>query len=515
MNIKEAKDEICRTIKAYTAKDEAGLYRIPAQSRRPIFLMGAPGIGKTAIISQAARECRIGFLSYTMTHHTRQSAIGLPLIREHRFRGETYSMTEYTMSEIIGGVYERIEQTGQEEGILFLDEINCVSETLLPTMLQFLQFKMFGTHVLPDGWIIAAAGNPPKYNRSAREFDVVTLDRVKYMELEADLDTWLSYAASRSVHDSILSYLRLNRDDFTTFSRSEYGREFVTPRSWEDLSQALKTYEALELPVEDSFFSQYLQSRTVSESFASYYRLCRKLSEDAPFAGLLDSDTMPPASLSLASRPADERFCLITQLSGVLRRESQDYMEEEALLQSLSYFADGLENSLKTGSAFSNACETLLGKRKTAMETKQSLGLLTPEEERLEHLISARVTAFLQTLRLNTAGLPGSVFTAESSAAASSSDSEHAHNQPVSDTPVSMLNQFRDEIHATQTALETGRQPLLGRFHAVFNFLLREFSDGLETGIFAAELLDTPRTEQFLKKYDVPLHKQIKDLTGV
>ena len=94
MNIKEAKDEICRTIKAYTAKDNTGLYRIPARSRRPIFLMGAPGIGKTAIISQAARECRIGFLSYTMTHHTRQSAIGLPLIREHSFRGETYSKTE-------------------------------------------------------------------------------------------------------------------------------------------------------------------------------------------------------------------------------------------------------------------------------------------------------------------------------------------------------------------------------------------------------------------------------------
>ncbi|MEI3176424.1 MAG: AAA family ATPase [Lachnospiraceae bacterium] len=431
MNIKEAKDEICRTIKAYTAKDNAGLYRIPARSRRPIFLMGTPGIGKTAIISQAARECRIGFLSYTMTHHTRQSAIGLPLIREHSFRGKTYSMTEYTMSEIIGGVYDRIEQTGQEEGILFLDEINCVSETLLPTMLQFLQFKMFGTHVLPDGWIIAAAGNPPKYNRSAREFDVVTLDRVKYMELEADLDTWLSYAAGRSVHDSILSYLRLNREDFTTFSRSEYGREFVTPRSWEDLSQALKTYEALELPVEDSFFSQYLQSRTVSESFASYYRLCRKLSEDAPFAELLESGTMPPASLSLASRPADERFCLITQLSGMLRRESQDYMEEETLLQSLSYFADGLEHSLNAVQpaasqtdfdlirptseassasaffpAFSTACQSLLKKRTLAMNTKQSLGLLAPEEERLEHLLSAQVTTFLQNLRLNTAASP-------------------------------------------------------------------------------------------------------------
>ena len=81
------------------------------------------------------------------------------------------------MSEIIASVYECMEQTGRREGILFIDEINCVSETLMPTMLQFLQNKTFGTHRVPEGWVIVAAGNPPEYNKSARNFDVVTLDR--------------------------------------------------------------------------------------------------------------------------------------------------------------------------------------------------------------------------------------------------------------------------------------------------------------------------------------------------
>ena len=53
------------------------------------------------------------------------------------------SVTEYTMSEIIASVYETMERTGCREGILFRDEINCVSETLAPTMLQFLQNKTF------------------------------------------------------------------------------------------------------------------------------------------------------------------------------------------------------------------------------------------------------------------------------------------------------------------------------------------------------------------------------------
>ena len=53
------------------------------------------------------------------------------------------------MSEIIASVYEKMEATGLKEGILFIDEINCVSETLAPTMLQFLQCKTFGNQAVP------------------------------------------------------------------------------------------------------------------------------------------------------------------------------------------------------------------------------------------------------------------------------------------------------------------------------------------------------------------------------
>ena len=128
--------------------------------------MGPPGIGKTAIVEQAAAECGTGMLSYAMTHHTRQSAIGLPELATHQYEGKKYTVTEYTMSEIVASVYVYMEQTGYREGILFLDEINCVSETLAPVMLQLLQFKKFGTHKVPEGWIIVAAGNPPELNHA-------------------------------------------------------------------------------------------------------------------------------------------------------------------------------------------------------------------------------------------------------------------------------------------------------------------------------------------------------------
>ena len=82
MNIKRAKEEIRNTIEAYLLKNEYGEYEIPVMAQRPVFLIGAPGIGKTQIMEQISRECKVGLVSYTITHHTRQSAIGLLLFPE-------------------------------------------------------------------------------------------------------------------------------------------------------------------------------------------------------------------------------------------------------------------------------------------------------------------------------------------------------------------------------------------------------------------------------------------------
>ena len=130
MNIKRAKEEIEHTVKAYLAKDALGEYAIPAIRQRPILLMGPPGIGKTQVMEQVARECGVALVAYTITHHTRQSAVGLPFIRQRHYGDKDVSVTEYTMSEIIASVYAKMEATGLSEGILFIDEINCVSETL-------------------------------------------------------------------------------------------------------------------------------------------------------------------------------------------------------------------------------------------------------------------------------------------------------------------------------------------------------------------------------------------------
>lgn len=268
MNIKSAKTEIRNTVRAYLQKDENGNYRIPAVRQRPLLLMGPPGVGKTQIIEQVARECSVALVSYTITHHTRQSAVGLPFIVKKTYAGRERSVTEYTMSEIIASIYNRMESTGLSEGILFIDEINCVSETLAPTMLQFLQGKTFGNQKVPEGWVIVAAGNPPEYNRSAREFDIVTLDRVRKIDVEPDFSVWKEYARRQSVHGAIVSYLELRKENFYRIETAPDDMRFATARGWEDLSEMMGVCESLSLPVDQDLILQYIQSPAVAKDFA-------------------------------------------------------------------------------------------------------------------------------------------------------------------------------------------------------------------------------------------------------
>ena len=255
MNIKEAKEQIKNAMTAYFSKDEYG-YVIPVEKQRPVFLMGPPGVGKTAIMEQVAGEMGVGLVSYSMTHHTRQSALGLPFIVHKTYSGFTCDVSEYTMSEIIASVYDLMEETGVREGILFLDEINCVSETLAPVMLQFLQYKIFGRHRVPDGWIVVTAGNPPEYNNSVREFDIVTWDRLKRIDVEPDFDVWKEYAYQKGVHPAVLTYLEIKKADFYKIESSVDGKRFVTARGWDDLSQMIQLYEAHSLPVDEKLVRQ-------------------------------------------------------------------------------------------------------------------------------------------------------------------------------------------------------------------------------------------------------------------
>ena len=380
MNIKEAKQEIINTVKAYLCKNAEGEYRIPAIRQRPVLLMGPPGIGKTQIMEQIASECGIGLVSYTITHHTRQSAVGLPMIKTEEFEGKEYSVTEYTMSEIIVGVYKAVKEQGHREGILFIDEINCVSETLIPTMLQFLQCKTFGNQKVPEGWIIVAAGNPPEFNRSVREFDMVTYDRLRVINIDADLEVWREYAREREIHNAILSYLDIRPQNFYRVEADVDGLKFVTARGWEDMSSLMYVYEELGISINAGVVGEFLHNEDIAEDFAAYYDLYNKYRDDYGINNILAGNATSDIYRRMINADYDERLTVVNLLLDTLNKHFKYAAELKADTDS---WYKSIKEKIKAGED-----EGAIDKEKAEF-SKQAEKLDSVEEQTLAKLENA------------------------------------------------------------------------------------------------------------------------------
>lgn len=500
MNIKRAKQEIKDTIEAYLMKDEFGAYTIPAIRQRPVLLIGPPGVGKTQIMEQISQECQIGLVAYTITHHTRQSAIGLPFIEKKIYGGREYSVTEYTMSEIVAAIYNKIEQTGLPEGILFIDEINCVSETLAPTMLQFLQGKSFGNHRIPEGWIIVAAGNPPEYNKSVREFDIVTLDRIRSIQVEPDFEAWKEYAVQAGIHPAIRAYLSIRRQHFCRIETTVDGKLFATPRGWEDLSQLVLVYEQLGKKVDREIVMEYIQFPKIAKDFANYLELYYKYQNDYQVEEILAGNFREGVFEKLEKAQFDERISVIGLLLSGLNEQFRQaqYMEEvlELQMQKLRqlYAQGAFGDSTGQGTAARNADQEptagsaayAIGQFAAMLETfqsenqkRQDNGLVSRMELRRLRAVTARLEQHLQNIRKG-----------------SFADGEAVWNW--------LRGQFAAESDCYEEQVDSAGEMLE---HA-FDFMEAAFGNSQEMVLFVTELNTGFYSLHFLQEYECERYYQ-------
>lgn len=381
MNIAQAKEQIEYAMKAYFTKNEFGDYKIPVEKQRPVFLMGPPGIGKTAIMEQIASELGVGLVSYSMTHHTRQSALGLPYITDQEFEGAHYQLYQYTMSEIIGAIYQLMKETGIREGILFLDEINCVSETLAPCMLQFLQYKVFGQHRIPKGWIVVTAGNPPEYNKSVRDFDIVTWDRLKRIDVEADYETWKQYAAQKQIHPAILTYLAARKKDFYLVESTVDGRHFVTARGWEDLSEMMKLYEENGISADELLIGQYIQHEKIAKDFSIYYDLFRKYQSDYQIDSILNGTSGEDILFRAKHAPMDERLSFLGLLFDAITSVLKEVCQMEDALDGLMQVLKEIRKEILEKPGITEQLEQKISEKMEALERGRKASTLSREKQ--------------------------------------------------------------------------------------------------------------------------------------
>ena len=94
-----------------------------------------------------------------------------------------------------------------------------------------------------------------------REFDVVTLDRIKRIDVEENFEVWKEYAYRQGIHPAVISYLEIRRKNFYRIENTVDGKVFATARGWEDLSQLIQVYEMLEKTVDRDVVYQYIHTR--------------------------------------------------------------------------------------------------------------------------------------------------------------------------------------------------------------------------------------------------------------
>lgn len=474
MNIKQAKEHIKNSVKIYLKKDEYGEYRVPVVRQRPIFLLGSPGIGKTAIMEQIAQELGIALVSYSMTHHTRQSALGLPFITHKQYKGMEFDISEYTMSEIIASVYEVMEQTGIEQGILFLDEINCVSETLAPSMLQFLQYKVFGRHQVPEGWVIVTAGNPPEYNKSVREFDVVTMDRMKLVEVEADYPTWKEYALKKGIHNAVMTYLDMKKGDFYKVETTVSGKSYVTARGWEDLSATMLLCEEEKLPIDETLIAQYIHNEKIVKEFTAFYELYNKYKKDYKVDEILNGTYSAQVKERARIAKFDERLSLLGMLLDRLisqmkeNLETADYLSE--LMKPLKLMK--AEGSVRTLEDMLLLIEKQTQSRRKLLTSMQKAGTLSGEDKKKQRAIIRFLEEGAKQLRLQDIASPAEGF-------------------------LLLKASFDKEV----AVMKKENQEIQRMLHNVFVFSEEAFMDGNELMVLVTELTVNAYSSRFIGLY--------------
>lgn len=191
---------------------------------RPVFIWGAPGIGKSAIVEQFAADVGLECVSLLGSQLAPEDIIGVPQIIDGR------------------SVFCPPRMIAREEPYcLFLDELNACSQEVQKAFYSLILERRIGEYHLPEGSIVIGAGNRAQDNAITRPMSSALLNRMFHVEIKADSRIWLEWAASHGIHPYVYDYI-CSRPDQLRSQPSKTEEPFSTPRSWHMLSDAMTSY---------------------------------------------------------------------------------------------------------------------------------------------------------------------------------------------------------------------------------------------------------------------------------
>ncbi|MDE7477339.1 MAG: AAA family ATPase, partial [Lachnospiraceae bacterium] len=218
----------------------------------PIFIWGAPGIGKSALVQKFADDVGLECVSLLGSQLAPEDIIGIPQIK-----GDT---SEFMPPKMIAK---------KEPYVLFLDELNACSQEVQKAFYSLIHERRIGEYHLPKGSVVIGAGNRSQDGAIVKTMSTALINRMFHVQLVADTNQWVEWAYENSLHPWVIDYIT-ERPDHLFSEPPKTEEPYSTPRSWHMLSDALKEYEAGEKNVPEKIL-KVLAYGSVSSSHAGMF----------------------------------------------------------------------------------------------------------------------------------------------------------------------------------------------------------------------------------------------------
>lgn len=196
----------------------------------PVMLWGAPGVGKSRIVSQVAEARAVPLID-----------IRLSQMEPTDLRGIPFRSGERVVWSIPAALPDAARHGAR--GILFLDEITSAPPSVTAAAYQLILDRRLGDYCVPDGWMIAAAGNRYGDRGVSYVMPAPLANRFTHYELEAHLDDWIAWAQGAGIDARLIAFLRFRPDLLFQFDPTRHAAAFPSPRSWEYAHRALAKFE--------------------------------------------------------------------------------------------------------------------------------------------------------------------------------------------------------------------------------------------------------------------------------
>lgn len=251
--------------------------KVAYRAKRPVFLHGQPGAGKSALVRKAAEE-----LAKEVNPNFELRDVRASQLESVDLRGLPHIEGNITLWSIPAF----LPSDPKSCGILFLDELNQASQSTQAAAYQLILDRRLGDYILPDGWIVVAAGNRAIDRAIVNKMGSALKNRFFHAELEVCQDEWIKWAVGAGIHPSIIGYIRFrpqNLNDLAAFGTEGKkkmeialeGNAFSTPRSWEIMSDIIKTSPHPDIEVE-------LIEGTIGKANCADYLAFLKIYRDLP-----------------------------------------------------------------------------------------------------------------------------------------------------------------------------------------------------------------------------------------